>query len=354
MSEGKRDEDLLADLLVRWEELHQQGREVSAEELCRDCPHLADELARRIEALKVTSWLDQPIEAISIQTEPSQPSPCEPRTLAGRYRLDDLIAEGGFAQVWRGFDQELQRVVAIKVPKPSRLGSVEAFIAEARKVARLKHPGTTVEEALALGRRKFDKNYFEAAAEAYTEAIRLDPGCAEAYKRRGACKFNEGKIEVSLPDFSKALELDPKDAETCKYRALAYANLQEFSPAISDLKRALKLGPADPAPYHDLLARVYSNRAAEEARNKMFAEAAADVTEAMKHDPKAAIFYHQRGSCYFNLKEYEKAAADFTEAIRREPAQASHYRNRGHCLQALGREEDARADFQKAKSLENK
>ncbi len=136
-----RDESLLADLLVRWEELHEQGQPVSAEELCRDCPHLAGELARRIEALKVTSWLDKPVEFTHVQAEPKPPTACHPRLLAGRYRLDELIAEGGFAQVWRGYDQELQRVVAVKVPKPGRLGSVEAFMAEARRVAKLKHPG---------------------------------------------------------------------------------------------------------------------------------------------------------------------------------------------------------------------
>ena len=39
------DEDLLADLLVRWEELREQGHDVSALELCQGCPHLAEELA---------------------------------------------------------------------------------------------------------------------------------------------------------------------------------------------------------------------------------------------------------------------------------------------------------------------
>ncbi len=126
-----QDEEILADLLVRWEELREQGQDVSALELCQDCPQLADELARRINALKVTSWLDKPIEVPATEDadapEASNPGP---RTLAGR-----------FAQVWRGYDLELHRAVAVKLPKPSRLNSAEAFMAEARRVARLKHPG---------------------------------------------------------------------------------------------------------------------------------------------------------------------------------------------------------------------
>lgn len=136
-----KDEDLLADLLLRWDELREQGQDVSALELCQGCPHLADELARRINALKVTSWLDKPVDVPAVELEVSKSGNYEPRTLVSRYRLDELIAEGGFAQVWRAYDLELHRCVAVKVPKPSRLDSAEAFMAEARRVARLKHPG---------------------------------------------------------------------------------------------------------------------------------------------------------------------------------------------------------------------
>ena len=42
----------LGDLLLDWEEAMQQGRPVSAEELCRDCPELLDDLRRQIQALE--------------------------------------------------------------------------------------------------------------------------------------------------------------------------------------------------------------------------------------------------------------------------------------------------------------
>ena len=136
---NEQNEDLLADLLIRWEELFEQGQDVSAIELCQASPNLTAELARRIKGLKATDWLNKPIGP---DIEPRFLSEsAEPTTLIGRYRLDALIAEGGFAQVWRAYDLELHRSVAIKLPKPSRIDSTEAFMAEARRVARLKHPG---------------------------------------------------------------------------------------------------------------------------------------------------------------------------------------------------------------------
>jgi serine/threonine protein kinase len=137
---NQKDEDVLSDLLLQWEEWQEQGQELSPAELCKDHPHLIQELADRIHALKSTTWLDKQVDDDSSSFE-YDPTTLEQRTLVGRYRLDKLVAEGGFAYVWLGFDEELQRPVALKMPKPNRAFSTESFIAEARRVAKLKHPG---------------------------------------------------------------------------------------------------------------------------------------------------------------------------------------------------------------------
>lgn len=61
----------------------------------------------------------------------------------GRYRLDDVIASGGAAIVWRGFDEHLARQVAVKLLHPHHAGDatvVERFQREARAAAGLSHP----------------------------------------------------------------------------------------------------------------------------------------------------------------------------------------------------------------------
>ncbi len=70
----------------------------------------------------------------------------EPETMPdriGRYRIDELLGEGGFGRVFRGFDEDLKRAVAIKVPRKDRVSrpeDVEAYLSEAQTVAKLKHP----------------------------------------------------------------------------------------------------------------------------------------------------------------------------------------------------------------------
>ncbi|RKN06132.1 Stk1 family PASTA domain-containing Ser/Thr kinase [Streptomyces radicis] len=63
--------------------------------------------------------------------------------LDGRYRVDERIAVGGMATVYRALDTRLDRVLALKVMHPSLVGDAaftERFIREAKAAARLAHP----------------------------------------------------------------------------------------------------------------------------------------------------------------------------------------------------------------------
>ncbi len=64
-------------------------------------------------------------------------------TKIGRYNLLKRLGKGGFGEVFLAFDEELERTVAIKVPRPERVSQpedVEAYLEEARILASLDHP----------------------------------------------------------------------------------------------------------------------------------------------------------------------------------------------------------------------
>src|ERR1700730_9460871 len=64
-------------------------------------------------------------------------------TCVGRYRIEKIIGQGGFGLVYFAHDDQLQRLVAIKVPHPKlvdRPEAAEAYLTEARTVANLDHP----------------------------------------------------------------------------------------------------------------------------------------------------------------------------------------------------------------------
>ncbi len=83
-----------------------------------------------------------------------------PRTLAGRYRLDEVVGRGGMSTVYRGTDLSLDRVVAVKVALDPLVEQSPIYLArftrEAQSTAALSHPGVvTVYDAGADGPTRF-------------------------------------------------------------------------------------------------------------------------------------------------------------------------------------------------------
>lgn len=64
-------------------------------------------------------------------------------TQIGRYQVESRLGAGGFATVYLGFDDQLQRQVAIKVPRQhliSHRSEIRNYLGEAQTVASLVHP----------------------------------------------------------------------------------------------------------------------------------------------------------------------------------------------------------------------
>ena len=118
---------------------------------------------------------------------------------------------------------------------------------------------------------------WQAAADAYSEAIRLDPASADALRRRGAAYLHLGELDRAVADLDGAARLDPADAGTVYNRGLARARLGDDAGALADFTEAVRLNPG--------LARAYQARGAVHARRGEAAEAEADWRRAVELDP---------------------------------------------------------------------
>ncbi|XZE52195.1 protein kinase domain-containing protein [Planctomycetaceae bacterium SH139] len=75
---------------------------------------------------------------------PDDAAPAQSLKRIGRYRIEKVLGIGGFGLVYLAYDEQLDRLVAIKVPHAkliSKPEDAEAYLTEARTVANLDHPG---------------------------------------------------------------------------------------------------------------------------------------------------------------------------------------------------------------------
>ena len=113
----------LDDFLARFPFLSEAARE-----------QLVDSISTSASSLQATD-IPNPLASLGRRdTTPTQIS---------RFRIVDTIGRGAFGVVYKGHDEELQRMVAIKIPTRScieKAGGTDAFLKEARMVAGLDHP----------------------------------------------------------------------------------------------------------------------------------------------------------------------------------------------------------------------
>ena len=65
------------------------------------------------------------------------------QTLDGRYRIDDILGQGGMSAVYKAYDPNLKRTVAVKMIHAHLADDpkfVVRFTEEAAAVAKLRHP----------------------------------------------------------------------------------------------------------------------------------------------------------------------------------------------------------------------
>jgi serine/threonine-protein kinase len=130
---ASRDQEMAAALDAALDAL-QAGRPIDRAGLLARYPELAEALAGLDRLVR-----DQPTAA---ETGPG-PAPALPGQI-GPFRIEAELGAGGFGVVYRAFDPDVKRRVALKVLHPGRLDDPEAvrrFQREACATARLRHPG---------------------------------------------------------------------------------------------------------------------------------------------------------------------------------------------------------------------
>jgi len=190
------------------------------------------------------------------------------------------------------------------------------------------------------GAALYRKNEIERGTADMTEAIRLDPRNLEAYNERGTGYYVAGDYERALADFNAAIRINPRFKSAWYGRGRVYGSKREYDRAIADLSEVIRL---DPEFSHAFNVRGYAHHLAGDAER-----AVADLSESIRLTPKLPFPYHNRGNVYRQQGRSDRALADFNEALRLDPQFTAALVNRGLTRERLGDIAGARSDFDAA------
>jgi serine/threonine-protein kinase len=174
----------LAGVVSRLADRLQSGEQIEFDSVCREYPHLQEELREVWGTLVVTEAVAAIVRNSSgsppvhgTENSPSLRIPTLPLQI-GDYVLEEVIGRGGMGVVYRALQLSLNRLVAVKMIQENRPSSPEnraRFFAEAEANARLEHPGIVqvFEVSEYCGHPFFSMQYVQG--ETLAERLRMGP-----------------------------------------------------------------------------------------------------------------------------------------------------------------------------------
>jgi tetratricopeptide (TPR) repeat protein len=158
------------------------------------------------------------------------------------------------------------------------------------------------------GFKHYQAREYDKAIADFTEAVRYDPQCAEAYLHRGYSYRDKKEPDRAIPDFTEVIRLDPSSMIAYRHRAFAHHDKMDLDRAIQDYTNAVHLDPKQ--------AESYTFRGIAYRDKKEPDLAIGDFTEAIRLNPNEALPYGHRGSLLRQRGDFNGAIADFTAALR--------------------------------------
>jgi tetratricopeptide (TPR) repeat protein len=179
---------------------------------------------------------------------------------------------------------------------------------------------------------------YELAIMDFSDAIKLEPSLAAAYMLRGRALFaSVSKVTGQRDNFSGVGTISTGGKVSADQKRV-------YDQAIADFTQAIRLDPDNAATYRER-GNAYSDKGD-------YDRAIADYNQAIRLDPNFTLAYTNRGVVYHYKKDYDRAIADYNQAIRLDPNYATAYSNRGATYDGKGDYDRALADYNQSIRLD--
>lgn len=192
---------------------------------------------------------------------------------------------------------------------------------------------------------KFNLEDFKGAEEDASLAIERNPFITDAYELRGVARQNMGLDSLAITDYQQALKLLPENKGMLYNMALAMESVKDFDNAESVFNSLLDSHPGFDG--------GYLGRAKLYLAKKDTIAAIKDIDKALEINKNAVNGYLMRADIAINRnQDYTQAAADMDEAIRLQPKVPGYFINRAFIRYRLDDYFGAMSDYDYALQLD--
>jgi tetratricopeptide (TPR) repeat protein len=174
-----------------------------------------------------------------------------------------------------------------------------------------------VADLVQTGKNCLDSGQLARAIDAFTKAIEVDSGYAEAYHLRAKAFFNVKEYERTIDDCSSLLALRPDAVDGYFYHGCALLSLGELRRSLSDFSKVIELNPDVPD--------GYVMRATVRANLSDYDGSMVDCTDAIRLSPESAFLYFFRATSAVRAEDYDGAIGDLKRVLDLEPKRADCY-----------------------------
>ncbi len=210
------------------------------------------------------------------------------------------------------------------------------LLAQARRLA----PGRA--DLLAfLARMYAEAGFFNGAADAYEEYLKLQPQDHAARRERGFAYCRFGRMQTAMPDLNWYVKAYPRDS-VGHFELGLCETLGDESQAFQHLSEALRLKPD--------FTQAHQARGWLLQREGKWQEALPDVRFVVEREPKNAMALLQMGRIYLELDRPAEAVGFLRRASELAPEHTGVLKQLHRALRSLGQNEEAAAVLQKLKN----
>lgn len=301
--------------------------------------------------------------------------------LAGRDDLHDEFlrrasgetpAAPSFSQPAQNPEAQQKQAEASRLLREGRLTEAEALYREAIRL----EPGFADAHGN-LGVVFAQQRKLPEAEAAFRLAIRLNPTGTVRYVNLATCLFEQNRFAETEEWARQAIQLDPTSAEAHHMLGCALEVRNRLEPAEAALREALRINPRHADAHFRIgriLARQEKPKEAEAAFRESIqykpagagawsalamlleaqeraAEAVACAREAVRLEPESPDLHNALGVALSRAETFDEAEAAYREAIRRKPDMAGAWSNLGNTLRSAGRLEESEKSLREALKL---